>query len=135
MADQKIPVSEALEITTIEMKKYTDENTISCSQEQLLDQDKKAIAKNNVGVYVGPEEPIDAVNGDLWFDLDDVGSGVSSTPSVSGVTIDKTLTQDGQAADAKVVGDALSEIRNRIEHAPSIVAKIGEDNVLCVYWE
>ena len=132
MADTKIPLSEALEITTQEIKEYVDDRpAVSYEKSQNLSARNRTVAKNNIGVYICPEEPAGAVNGDVWFDTDDVTPTVPSAPSV---LIDKTLMQDGQAADAKAVGEAIAEINNRIEHAPSIVAKINTDNVLQVYF-
>lgn len=55
--------------------------------------------------YVQNEEPIDAPEGTLWIDLDAEGAGENGEISVF---IDTTLTQSGQAADAKAVGDALA---------------------------
>jgi len=108
MADMK--VLEALEVTTIaikeytntklrEAKDYTDNNTISHSQMQALSEDAKYIAKNNMGIYVQNEEPEGAVDGDIWIDEETVGEDFE---------IDKTLTKEGCAADAKVVGEALA---------------------------
>jgi hypothetical protein len=97
MAD--IKVLDALQITVEEMKKYTDENTISHSQAQFLDESAKSIAKCNVGIYVQSAEPTEANNGDIWVDPDGDGNNIF---------LDATLTQEGYAADAKAVGDALA---------------------------
>lgn len=109
----KIDMLPALKITTEAIKEYADGKPfVLYGESQNLSARERTIAKNNVGVYVGPEEPTGAVNGDIWFDTDEIGSAVPSvpsTPSTSSVIIDKTLTQDGQAADSKVVGDALAQ--------------------------
>lgn len=111
MADTNIPVQEALAITTRAIKEYTDENTISCNRTQTLDQNAKNTAKNNVGIYVQHTEPVGSVDGDIWFDPEGSSSDYPGN-NVSTVIIDKTLTKEGQAADAKAVGDALAEKLN-----------------------
>lgn len=52
-------------------------------------------------IYKQNDEPVDAPDGSLWIDLDE------NIISGSFALIDTTLTQSRQAADAKVVGDAL----------------------------
>ena len=100
MEDKQIPVLEALELTTKAIKDYTDgQSVVSYGKSQYLSAMDRAIAKNNIGVYVGPDEPTNAVNGDIWCDTDAEGSNI---------VVDKTLTKDGQAADAKIVGEALA---------------------------
>lgn len=104
---------EALEITTQETKEYIDEQpVISYGETQFLNAASRMTAKNNVGVFVGEDEPADALDGDIWIDTDkNVGSSGSdaSGPSVN-IELDDTLTVAGMAADAKAVGDALAEI-------------------------
>lgn len=62
-----------------------------------------ALTRDNFNIYVQDNEPHDAPDGSVWFDTDEVSSEESN------VIIDTTLTQSGQAADAKVVGDFFSE--------------------------
>lgn len=99
----------------------------------------------NSGVYIGSTKPVDPdIN--VWInpdeDLDDdtyVKSVNGITPDENGnveikipessgssVTIDPTLTQSGQAADAKAVGDALAELEKKI---PSIEGLATEEYV------
>lgn len=63
-------------------------------------------------IYTQTEEPIDAPENALWVDLD--AEGVESGVSIA---IDATLTQEGQAADAKAVGDKLAELEVKVEEA------------------
>lgn len=57
-------------------------------------------------IYKQNEEPMDAPEGAIWIDLDATGgcSGGGGT-----VEVDPTLSIEGMAADAKAVGDALSD--------------------------
>ena len=59
---------------------------------------------NDFGVYVQSEEPTDAIDGDIWVDVD------AKSHLDPEIVIDSTLTKSGQAADAKVVGDAIAAI-------------------------
>jgi hypothetical protein len=72
-------------------------------------------------VYTQAEEPTDAPIGALWVDTDAASPG-------SSIDVDSTLTQEGQAADAKAVGDALSLKVNTSELAT--VATTGDYNDL-----
>ena len=64
-----------------------------------------AISNINVPdeVYVQNDEPLGAPDGSLWVDLD---ADIKEEPEI---VIDYSLTQLGQAADAKAVGDALAK--------------------------
>ena len=62
------------------------------------------LTADDIGVYVQAEEPTDAVEGDIWVDVD------AESHLDPEIVIDATLTQSGQAADAKVVGDAVGGI-------------------------
>lgn len=39
---------------------------------QSLSASQRTTAKNNIGVYVSADEPADAQDGDVWFDIDDI---------------------------------------------------------------
>ena len=74
----ELTVLEALEIATIEVKEYIDDKeVISYKENQALNESARTTAKNNVGVYVGENEPYDALDGDIW---------VSTTDDVVSVT-------------------------------------------------
>ena len=60
---------------------------------------------DEVGIYFSAEEPLDAPDGSLWIDIDDVDE--DDTPQIE---LDTTLTQEGMAADAKAVGEAIDAI-------------------------
>ena len=75
-----LTVLEALEVTATEVKEYVDEQivetkeyideqpVISYSENQFLDAASRMTAKNNVGVFVGSDEPGNALDGDIWID-------------------------------------------------------------------
>lgn len=70
--NNQITLMEALQITTQEVKEYVDQKpAISYEEPQALGEESRTIAKNNVGVYVGTDEPADALDGDIWIDTDD----------------------------------------------------------------
>lgn len=54
-------------------------------------------------IYVQEEEPLEAPDGSLWVDLDEEIEDTS-------IEVDASLSIEGAAADAKVVGDAFSAI-------------------------
>ena len=54
-------------------------------------------------VYTQPEEPTDAPDGSLWVDTD-------AEAQSNSVSIDASLTIEGQAADAKATGDAIRSL-------------------------
>lgn len=56
-------------------------------------------------IYSQNDEPVDAPEGSLWVDTDEESSFSEFEP----IDLDATLTQEGQAADAKAVGDALAQ--------------------------
>lgn len=62
-----------------------------------------SILQEKADVYMQNDEPEDAVDGDLWIDLDDEGISF----------VDDTLSLSGYAADAAVVGSAISDIENK----------------------
>lgn len=54
------------------MTEYIDNKQfVSYADHQNLSAMSRAVAKNNVGVYVQHDEPADAVDGDVWIDTDD----------------------------------------------------------------
>lgn len=72
MEENKITLMEALQITTEEVKGYVDQKpVVSYEEPQVLDVESRTTAKNNVGVYVGADEPVDGLEGDIWIDTDD----------------------------------------------------------------
>lgn len=98
---------------------------------QSLTEEQKAQVKTNIGVYVQAEEPTDAVEGDIWVDAD------AESHLDPEIVIDSTLTQSGQAADAKVVGEKISnhqteinslfnEIANKVQLEPEFANSIEE---------
>ena len=65
----ELTVLEALEVTTIEVREYVDEQpVVSYGEKQNLNKASRMTAKNNLGVYVGPDEPMDALDGDIWVE-------------------------------------------------------------------
>lgn len=55
------------------------------------------------------------------------GGGITDAGGVESITIDTTLTQAGQAADAKAVGDALNEIGQMAQDIlPSLLPEVAE---------
>lgn len=80
MEENKITLLEALKVTTTEIKEYVDQKpTVSYEESQALGAASRTIAKNNVGVYVGTDEPTDALDGDIWIDTDDNESADSGS--------------------------------------------------------
>jgi hypothetical protein len=73
-------------------------------------------------IYVQNDEPVDAPDGSLWVDLDAQGivGGGSIGGTSSNIAIDTTLTQSGQAADAKAVGDKFIEFEKKVSSGVSI---------------
>lgn len=69
------------------------------------------LTADDIGVYVQSEEPTDAAVGDIWVDVD------ADSHLDPEIVIDSTLTQYGQAADAKVVGE---ELNNKVDVAKEI---------------
>jgi len=60
------------------------------------------------GVYIGASAPSDE-NVNVWIDSDGEPDDV--------IQIDDTLTQSGQAADAKVVGDEISDVKEGLSES------------------
>lgn len=58
-------------------------------------------------VYTQPEEPTDAPDGSLWVDTD-------AEAQSNSVSIDASLTIEGQVADAKATGDAIRSLSEPI---------------------
>lgn len=105
---------EALQITTTKVKKYVDEKpVVSYEESQTLGVASRTIAKSNIGVYVGADEPTDALDGDIWMDTDDNegGSGGSSGSSKCDLP---TVTTDNNGAFLRVVDGkwAVATIEN-----------------------
>lgn len=63
-------------------------------------------------VYTQPEEPTDAPDGSLWVDTD-------AEAQSNSVSIDASLTIEGQAADAKATGDAIRSLSEEIANIPN----------------
>lgn len=82
---------------------------------------KKIQIIGNLGtkIYTQNDEPVGAAEGALWVDLDANGT-TSSGGSFSDVAIDTTLTQSGQAADAKIVGDKFVELEQKINSGVTV---------------
>lgn len=89
---------------------------ISYANNQNLGKVSRTVAKNNVGVYVSTNEPEGALDGDIWVDPDD---------DTNIVVVDKTLTKEGYAADAKSVGDALNALENALSALEELISNIG----------
>ena len=70
--------------------------------DSVSEQINTAVAEKESKIYKQNDEPVGAEDGALWLDMDEEGGGGAS------VIVDATLTQAGQAADAKAVGDALA---------------------------
>ena len=83
-------------------------STVLHSEPQNLTEEQKTQALTNLGVYAQDDEPADAEVGTLWIDTDDEGGEGGSGASIA---LDTTLTQEGMAADAKAVGDAIDNIQ------------------------
>ena len=82
-------------------------STVLHSEPQNLTEEQKTQALTNLGVYAQDDEPTDAEVGTLWIDTDEEGGEGGSGTSIA---LDTTLTQEGQAADAKATGDAINEV-------------------------
>lgn len=97
-----------------EAKAYVGSPLVANTVSAMTDQTK-------IYVYTGSESGYTAGNwyyhnGSTW-----VSGGVYNS---SAVNVDKTLTQDGYAADAKVTGDAVSSLKGDLEDiAKSITSK------------
>lgn len=59
-------------------------------------------------IYVQEEEPLEAPDGSLWVDLDEEIEDTS-------IEVDASLSIEGAAADAKVVGDRLALIEEELD--------------------
>ena len=67
-----LDIMSALKVVVEKVKEYiNDKPLISYGNTQALDATSRTIAKNNVGVYVVSDEPVDALDGDIWIDSDD----------------------------------------------------------------
>lgn len=54
-------------------------------------------------IYTQPDEPANAPDGSLWVDTD-------AEAQSNSVSIDASLTIEGQVADAKATGDAIRSL-------------------------
>lgn len=96
-----------------EAKAYVGSPLVANTVSTMTDQTK-------IYVYTGSESGYTAGNwyyhnGSAW-----VSGGVYNS---SAVNVDKTLTQDGYAADAKVTGDAVSSLKEDIADLPFLLEK------------
>ena len=127
-----IDILSALEITTRATKEYVDEQpVVSYGAAQSLDATSRTTAKNNVGVYVGSEEPTDALDGDIWLDSEAESSyTVSQVTSVSMVRADNIITATLNLDS----GDAITSTINLNDDGYPVA--ITTDGVECtVSWE
>lgn len=76
-------------------------------------------------IYKQNEEPENAAVGTLWVDMD--AEAENEAPVIN---VDTTLTQAGQAADAKATGDAIALAKSEaIEHAENQVNGLTAEDV------
>jgi hypothetical protein len=79
------------------------------------------LTADDIGVYVQSEEPADAVEGDIWVDVD------AESHLDPEIVIDSTLSVSGAAADAKVVGDKIDKINSDKADISYVDAKISTE--------
>ena len=77
-------------------------------------------------IYVGPTQPTDP-NIKVWINTAEEGEGGGS--GGSSVYIDETLTQEGWAADAKAVGNAINSVNGTISEVREEIAAVTESSV------
>lgn len=56
-----------------------------------------------------------------------IGGGIGTAKDVIAAVTDRTLTIEGRAADAKVTGDRLSHVEEKIEH---LETEVGDASLL-----
>lgn len=100
-------------------------SVISYTETQDLTEEQKTQALTNLGVYAQDDEPTDAEVGTLWIDTDDEGGSSGG----SSVYIDETLTQEGWAAEAKAVGNAINSVNGTISEVREEIAAVTENSV------
>lgn len=49
---------------------YIDDNFVSYTTNQELNNEARLMARNNIGIYIQDTEPVDAADGDLWISED-----------------------------------------------------------------
>lgn len=103
-------------------------STVLHSEPQNLTEEQKTQALTNLGVYAQDDEPTDAEVGTLWIDTSE-DDGESGGSEGSSVYIDETLTQEGWAADAKAVGNAINSVNGTISEVREEIAAVTESSV------
>lgn len=126
-------ITESLQ--TLKIHKLTQEQYDRELEAGRIDENALYLTPNDNDIYIQNDEPLDAVEGSLWIDLDDDTIDSSGTTS-GGITreelqnfIDSSLTLEGKAADAKATGDAINSLNNIIDNL-SDVATSGDYNDL-----
>lgn len=85
-------------------KKYVDDqHAVSYGASQDLDKASRETAKNNIGVYVGSEEPVGALDGDIWVTDD------ANVATVSNIHLVDASSDDLSSIDFSkyAVGDII----------------------------
>lgn len=108
-----------------------DISAVSYDEIQDLSLNERTIAKNNIGVYIGSEEPADALDGDIWLDSDaDSTYTVSQVTSVNMVKADNVITATMNLDN----GDTITSIINLNDDGYPVA--ITTDGVECtINWE
>lgn len=93
--------------------KQISDSAVSSSKVQSFDKTSRITAKNNVGIYIGPDAPSNPVEGDIWITEGNAGNEFFE--------VDDTLTIGGAAADAEATGNA---IRNQTHSGNDITSGV-----------